>query len=79
MQLAYPQPVVNVDLTYRPGVASGGATRLKLGGRAKTIAVKRGGRFVVHGKPGTKVTLRAGAGKDRYGNANANALSFRLN
>ncbi|MFL5895259.1 MAG: neutral/alkaline non-lysosomal ceramidase N-terminal domain-containing protein [Thermoleophilaceae bacterium] len=78
VQLAYPQPVPNEDLTYRPGVASGGVAKFVLNDKLRTVKVTRGGRFVVTGRPGDAVRLPAGAGRDRFGNRTQNVLGFSL-
>jgi neutral ceramidase len=77
VELAYPQPVTNVDLTYRPAAASGGAATFRINGRNRLVKVKRG-RFVLKLRAGDEVALPAGAGRDRYGNKTNNALGFSL-
>jgi neutral ceramidase len=77
LTLEYPRPVENRDLTWRPLTARAG--RIALGPGARDVAIRaRGRRFILHGPPGTPVTLGPGAVRDRYGNANANPLSFQL-
>jgi hypothetical protein len=78
VQLAYPQPVVNVDITYRPDFAAAGSAKFVVDGKPSLVEVKPGGRLVVTGKPGATATLGAGAARDRYGNGNADAVSFTL-
>jgi hypothetical protein len=78
VQLAYPQPVVNVDITYRPDFAAAGSAKFVVDGKPEVVQVKPGGRLVVAGKPGATVTLAADAARDRYGNRNAASLSFTL-
>ncbi|MFL5842765.1 MAG: hypothetical protein ACJ77Z_20140, partial [Thermoleophilaceae bacterium] len=78
VQLDYPQPVVNVDITYRPDFARAGSAKFVVDGKASLVSVKPGGRLVVTGKPGAKATLGAEAARDRYGNRNAQGLSFTL-
>jgi neutral ceramidase len=78
VELAYPEPVVNVDLTYRPDAAAGGVARFRVNDRIEQVRVRRGRRFVVRGRPGDEVRLPAGAGRDSYGNTTANVLGVSL-
>jgi hypothetical protein len=78
VQLAYPTPVVNVDLTYRPAAAAGGVAAFRVNDKLVRVKVARGGRFVIHGRPGDEVHLPAGAGRDRFGNRTSNAFGVSL-
>jgi hypothetical protein len=73
VRLAYPKPVVNVDITYRPEFASGGTARFLVDGKPRVVKAIGGGRFAV--PAGAKVELPAGAAHDRYGNTNGTPLS----
>jgi hypothetical protein len=75
VQLEYPKPVVNVDLTYRPGLASGGVGRFRVNDKSAKVASRKSG-LVLHGRAGSEVALPAGAARDRYGNRTRNALGF---
>jgi neutral ceramidase len=75
VRLAYPKPVVNVDITYRPEFASGGGTaRFLVDGKPRVVKATKGGGFRF--PAGTKVELPAGAARDRYGNTNGNAQTL---
>lgn len=63
VRLAYPQPVRDVDLTYRPRHASGGAITYRLDGRTRVARLRRGATFTV--PEGAVVT----AARDRFGNS----------
>jgi hypothetical protein len=77
VQLAYPKPEVNVDLTWRHDfVGTGRIVGLRINNRKATVKVRNGGRFVIKAKPGQQVTIPRGAARDRFGNRNAEALSF---
>ncbi len=73
IELRYPQPVENVDLTWRPKRATIGGASLTGG----SVDV-RGRRIVVTGEPGEKVRVPRGALRDRHGNRNGNVLSVEL-
>jgi hypothetical protein len=74
VRLAYPQPVVNVDITYRPEFASGGGNaRFLVDGKPRLVKASKAGRFSL--PAGAKVELPAGAARDRYGNRNDKPLS----
>lgn len=77
VQLAYPKPVVNVDLTWRHDfIGTGKIIGMRIGRKKATVKVRNGGRFVIKAKPGQKVTIPRGAARDRFGNRNAEPLSF---
>lgn len=79
VQLAYPKPVVNVDLTWRHDfVGTGRIVGLRIDNRRATVKVRNGGRFVIRARPGQQVTIPRGAARDRFGNRNAEALSLTL-
>jgi hypothetical protein len=73
--LEYPAAVRDVDLTYRPLRAPLGSVRFRVGNRTVRVAGK--GRRVARVPAGSAVTVPAGAVRDRWGNANANALTLR--
>lgn len=75
--LQYPGAIVNVDLTHRPQYASGGVVRFRVGSRTVAVRRKRTRFFSVKAPPGVPVTVPAGAGRDRFGNANGSALRLR--
>src|SRR5206468_11750730 len=77
VQLEYPKPVVNVDLTYRPGIASGGTASFRVNDKPTNVKSRKGG-LALRGRPGDEVALPAGAARDRYGNRTKNALGFSL-
>lgn len=77
VQLAYPKAEVNVDLTWRHEfVGTGRILGLRIDNKRANVKVRNGGRFVIRAKPGQQVTIPRGAARDRFGNRNAEALSF---
>jgi hypothetical protein len=78
VELAYPEPVVNEDLTYRPPRASAGVIRFRVNDEQKVVRVRRGGRFVIRGRAADEVRVPKGAASDQFGNSNSNALGFSL-
>jgi hypothetical protein len=77
VELRYPRPVENRDLTWRPVRAARGSMRIAIGGRGVLVRARQG-RFLISGRPGTSVVLPVGAARDRHGNRNGNRLAFRL-
>lgn len=72
--LGNPPAVRDVDLTYRPPLANGGAVRFRVGKRTRVVKRKRGGVFSVRAPAGRKVTvLRA---RDRNGNVAPGGLAL---
>jgi neutral ceramidase len=67
-EIAYPEAIVNEDLTARPAAADGG--RIALPGRV--LRQRRGAIFAV--PAGTAIA--AGAARDRYGNRNGEAVTL---
>ena len=74
IELRYPEPIENVDLTWRPHRAVIGSAAVR---GANSVNID-GKRVVVEGTPGEQAHLRRGALRDRDGNRNGNALSFEL-
>jgi len=73
--LDYPAAVRDVDLRYRPPSARGGVVRFRVGGR--TVAVRsRGTVFELSRTPGQRVSVPAGAARDRHGNRNGAAIAL---
>jgi hypothetical protein len=70
VRLAYPAARENVDLTYRPPVASRGTVRARVAGRTVRVPIERGAA-AIEAPAGTPVTVPAGGARDRYGNTNA--------
>lgn len=78
VELAYPFDPEG-DFTYTPSAASGGRIAFRLpGGRAKIVRRSRGTRFTVKAKPGSRIVIQAGGGKDRYGNKTGDGFSTKL-
>jgi neutral ceramidase len=71
VRIAYPEPVVDVDLTARPAAANGGAVSYIAGGRRHTLRRRRGTAFAVP----AGATIPAGGARDRYGNRSAAAYT----
>jgi hypothetical protein len=76
LELTYPAPVVNADLTARPDHAAGGAAKLLVNGQPSTVGASADGRFRLRLHSGDRVDLQPGAAQDRFGNRNANELSW---
>ena len=76
IELRYPAPVENRDLTWRPRVAPGRRTRVRIGDRRVTVRAGRDGRFRIKAPRGSEVVVPAGAARDHYGNRNGNRLSL---
>jgi neutral ceramidase len=72
VRLAYPAPVVNVDLTARPAQPGRGTVRARVGGHTVTARVVRGTARVPTPN-GEQVTVPAGGARDAYGNRNGQA------
>jgi hypothetical protein len=78
IELRYPAPVENRDLTWRPRRAPGKRAELRVGDRRVALKAGKHGRLRIEGRPGREIVLPAGAARDRYGNRNANRLTFEL-
>ena len=78
IELRYPVPVPEQDITYRPGRAGSGRVVFTVRGR-RVVASRRArrGAFSVRVPASGTVVLPAGAARDRFGNRNANALTLR--
>lgn len=76
IELHYPAPVENRDLTWRPHLAPGKRVTVRIGHRRVTVRAGADGRFRVKAPPGRDVVLPAGGARDRYGNRNVNRLTF---
>ena len=76
VRLAYPAIRPERDVTYRPERADGGRLVARAGGRRVRLRAGRGGVFRVPVAPGSRVTIAAGAARDRFGNVNAEALTL---
>jgi len=74
--LAYPDPVRDVDLTWRPARADGGSVIFRPGaGRLRVV--RRSGSVFSIAAPGASVTVLAGEARDRFGNRSANTVTLR--
>lgn len=71
IELRYPRPAENVDLTWRPLLAPIRSSSVR-------PSRLRGDRVVLTGKPGQSVRLRKGALRDHRGNRNGNRLRLTL-
>lgn len=78
VELRYPAPIENRDLTWRPRRAPGQRAELLIGDRRVTVKAGDDGRFRIEGRPGSEVVLRSGALRDRYRNRNGNRMEFEL-
>lgn len=74
--LAYPRPRPYDDLTYRPGVASGGLAVVRVNGEETTVSARRDGTFVFRAPVGARVVVPARAAHDLFGNMNRGRTQF---
>jgi neutral ceramidase len=86
VEVHYPKPVVhedvgepppdsNASLTARPGkVTGGGRVTFVVDGHRRTVKAGSGGVFETRAAPGAKVTIPAGAARDRFDNRNGHAF-----
>jgi hypothetical protein len=86
VELHYPKPVVhedvgepppdsNASLTARPElVKGGGRVTFVVDGHRRTAKAGPNGLFETRAPPGAKVSVPAGAGRDRFGNYNGRAF-----
>jgi neutral ceramidase len=75
VSLAYPQPFLLNDWTYRPLDASGGRITYLVRRRRVTVRRKSSTAFRIPG--GASVTIPARGARDRYGNTNRAAIRVR--
>jgi hypothetical protein len=75
VRLAYPQPFLLNDWTYRPQTASGGRITFVVDGRRRIVRTASAGAFRIPG--GAHVSIPAGGARDRYGNTNHTAVRIR--
>jgi neutral ceramidase len=75
--LAYPSPVVNRDLTFRPSNAQGGAVLFSVGDRMVLVRRRRSTVFSVAAPPGTPVSVAGGHARDRYRNVAGSGLRLQ--
>jgi neutral ceramidase len=75
VQLAYPQPYLLNDWTYRPQSAGGGSVTFLVGGRRRVVRAATASAFRIPG--GAHVSIPARGARDHYGNTNARAVRIR--
>ena len=76
LRLAYPQPFLLGDWTYRPRFASGGRVLFVVGGAHRVLVRERGSSaFPI--PAGHTVTIPADGAHDLHGNTNAKAVKVR--
>jgi neutral ceramidase len=78
VELRYPTPIENRDLTWRPHRAPGSRAEVRIGDRRVTVHADGDGRFRIEGRRGSDVVLGAGNARDDHGNRNGNRLTFVL-
>jgi neutral ceramidase len=78
IELRYPKPIENRDLTWRPHRARGKQAAIRIGGEHATVKAGGDGRLRIDGRRGDEIVLPAGAARDRYDNRNTNRLRFEL-
>jgi neutral ceramidase len=74
VRLRYPAARGASDLTARPAAASGGSVRFRVGERVVKVTSRSGETFSVAAPAGTRISVPAGAARDRWGNANGAGL-----
>ncbi len=74
--LTNPVAIENHDLTWRPG--RGTIARVSVDRRSPVRIAIRGGRAILTGPTGAKVTIPSGGISDRTGNRSRNRLAFSL-
>jgi neutral ceramidase len=75
VQLAYPQPYLLNDWTYRPATASGGSITFLVNGRRRIVRERAATDFPI--PSGASVRIPAGGARDRYGNSNPSLIAIR--
>jgi neutral ceramidase len=73
--LAYPQPYLLNDWTYRPQTASGGTVTFLVNGRRRIVRETAAGTFPI--PRGARVSIPAHGAHDRYGDTNPRAVRIR--
>uniref|UniRef100_UPI002A7546EE neutral/alkaline non-lysosomal ceramidase N-terminal domain-containing protein n=1 Tax=Patulibacter defluvii TaxID=3095358 RepID=UPI002A7546EE len=76
VQVGFPVARVNVDLTARPSILSGGSVRFRVGGRDVEAPIGRDGVAAVTVPAGGRATIPAGAIRDADGNVNGREAGF---
>jgi hypothetical protein len=77
VSMDYPEATRDVDITYRPAVASGGSVRFRVGSRIVTVRRRHGTVFSVSAPAGVPVRVPDGGARDRYGNRAGLGLRLR--
>lgn len=75
VRLAYPQPFLLNDWTYRPATASGGSITFVADGRRRIVRERTAGVFPI--PVGARVSIPAHGAHDRYGNTNPRLIQLR--
>jgi neutral ceramidase len=75
VRLAYPQPYLLNDWTYRPATAGGGSVTFLVDGRRRIVRERTASDFPI--PPGAHVSIPAGGARDRYGNRNPGSIQLR--
>jgi hypothetical protein len=75
VELAYPQPFLLNDWTYRQPTAAGGSVTFVVDGRRRIVRERTSGAFPI--PAGASAIIPAGGAHDRYGNTNPGAVQVR--
>jgi hypothetical protein len=75
VRLAYPQPFLLNDWTYRPAATSGGSIAFLVDGRRRLVRERIATSFPI--PAGASVSIPAGGARDRYGNKNPRSVQIR--
>jgi neutral ceramidase len=73
--LAYPQPYLLNDWTYRPARAAGGSITFLVRGRRRIVRERTGSDFPI--PSGAGVSIPARGAHDRFGNTNPRSIAIR--
>jgi neutral ceramidase len=71
-----PPPDASADLSYRPQRARSGSVTFLVNGRRVEARPGPRGQFSVAAPAGTRIEVKPGAARDRFGNRNGNDLTF---
>ena len=74
--LEYPAARRDIDLTWRPERAAGGAVQFNVNGQPVRVTRRRAGTFTVDAPAGTPVSVEPGRASDRFGNTNSQAVTL---
>ncbi|MDX8153911.1 neutral/alkaline non-lysosomal ceramidase N-terminal domain-containing protein, partial [Patulibacter brassicae] len=77
VEVGFPLPRINVDLTAWPSLLQTGTVTFQVGGRAVEVPIGRNGIATVDAPAGSTVTIPKGAIRDGSGNVNGKAFTAK--